>query len=35
MTLFRYEYRRQRWLGNGIIKSAWRAAEYALQPLPF
>ena len=35
ILLYRWEYRRQRIIGNGVFVSAWRAMEYALQPLPF
>ena len=34
-SLFNFEYRRQRFMGRGVIRSAWNAIEYALQPLPF
>jgi hypothetical protein len=33
--LFRFEYRRQRFIGRGVFVSVLRAAEYAMQPLPF
>ena len=35
MMLFKYEYRRQRFIGRNVFVSMLRAAEYALQPLPF
>ena len=31
ILLYRWEYRRQRIMGNGVFISAWRAMEYALQ----
>lgn len=34
-TAFKWEYRRQRWMGKGPVSAAWIALLWVLEPLPF